>query len=86
MSKLIRQMRPEEEELVRKREELRAIRVTLAGREPELVDVRRQLAAFASSSSPTIFLVPFYRLWRQLFRPIRHQLGWMTWKERLKIS
>jgi hypothetical protein len=37
---------PEEEELLRKREELSAIRTTLAERELELVDLRSQLAAF----------------------------------------
>ena len=42
---LIRQL-PEEEELLRKREELAAIRATLAERELELVDFRSQLAAF----------------------------------------
>jgi hypothetical protein len=41
-----RRLKPEEEEILRKREELAAIRVALAERELELVDVRRQLAAF----------------------------------------
>jgi hypothetical protein len=39
-------LKPEEEELLRKREELAAIRATLAERELELVDFRSQLAAF----------------------------------------
>ncbi|MGD1096783.1 MAG: hypothetical protein ABSB35_32920 [Bryobacteraceae bacterium] len=43
---IIRQLKPEEEELFRKREELAAIRATLAERELELVDLRTQLAAF----------------------------------------
>jgi hypothetical protein len=46
MSRLIRQLKPEEEELLRKREELAAIRAILAERELELVDFRRKLAAF----------------------------------------
>ena len=41
-----RRLKPEEEEILRKREELAAIRATLAERELELVDVRSQLAAF----------------------------------------
>ena len=43
---IIRRLKPEEEELLRKREELAAIRATLAERELELVDLRSQLAAF----------------------------------------
>jgi hypothetical protein len=43
---IIRRLRPEEEEILRKREELAAIRATLAERELELVDLRSQLAAF----------------------------------------
>jgi hypothetical protein len=46
MSGLIRRLKPEEEEILRKREELAAIRATLAERELELVDLRAQLAAF----------------------------------------
>jgi hypothetical protein len=46
MSRLIRRLKPEEEELLRKREELAAIRATLAERELELLDVRSQLAVF----------------------------------------
>ena len=41
-----RRLKPEEEEVVRKREELAAIRATLAERELELVDLHSQLAAF----------------------------------------
>jgi hypothetical protein len=41
-----RRLKPEEEEMLRKREELAAIRATLAERELELVDLRSQLAAF----------------------------------------
>jgi chromosome segregation ATPase len=43
---ITRRLKPEEEEILRKREELAAIRATLAERELELVDLRRQLAAF----------------------------------------
>lgn len=43
---IIRRLKPEEEEVLRKREELSAIRATLAERELELVDLRSQLAAF----------------------------------------
>jgi hypothetical protein len=43
---IIRRLKPEEEEILRKREELAAIRATLAERELELVDLRSQLAAF----------------------------------------
>jgi hypothetical protein len=39
--KIIRRLKPEEEEVLRKREELAAIRATLAERELELVDPRR---------------------------------------------
>src|ERR1700733_13860500 len=43
---IIRRLKPEEEEILRKREELATIRATLAERELELVDLRRDLAAF----------------------------------------
>jgi hypothetical protein len=43
---ITRRLKPEEEEILRKREELAAIRTTLAERELELVDLRSQLAAF----------------------------------------
>ena len=43
---IIRRLKPEEEEILRKREELAAIRATLAERELELVDLRSRLAAF----------------------------------------
>jgi hypothetical protein len=43
---IIRRLKPEEEEILRKREELAAIRATLAELELELVDLRSQLAAF----------------------------------------
>jgi hypothetical protein len=43
---IVRRLKPEEEELLRKREELAAIRATLAERELELVDLRSQLAVF----------------------------------------
>jgi hypothetical protein len=43
---IVRHLKPEEEELLRKREELAAVRATLAERELELVDLRSQLAAF----------------------------------------
>lgn len=46
MSKLVRQLKPEEEEVLRKREELASIRATLAERELELLDYRSRLAAF----------------------------------------
>jgi hypothetical protein len=46
MSGLILRLKPEEEEVLRKREELAAIRATLGERELELLDVRTQLAAF----------------------------------------
>ena len=45
-SQITRRLKPEDEELLRKREELAAIRATLAERELELVDLRSQLAAF----------------------------------------
>jgi hypothetical protein len=41
-----RRLKPEEKEILRKREELASIRATLAERELELVDLRRKLAAF----------------------------------------
>jgi len=43
---ITRRLKPEEEEILRKREELATIRATLAERELELVDLRSQLAAF----------------------------------------
>jgi hypothetical protein len=43
---ITRKLKPEEEEILRKREELAAIRAALAERELRLVDFRRQLAAF----------------------------------------
>jgi chromosome segregation ATPase len=43
---ITRRLKPEEEEILRKRAELSAIRATLAERELELVDLRSQLAAF----------------------------------------
>src|SRR5271157_6066695 len=43
---ITRRLKPEEEELLRKRQELAAIRATLAERELELVDLRSQLGAF----------------------------------------
>ena len=43
---IIRRLKPEEEETLRRREELAAIRATLAERELELADLRGQLAAF----------------------------------------
>jgi hypothetical protein len=45
-SEISRRLKPEEEEVLRKREELAAIRITLAERELELLDFRSQLAAF----------------------------------------
>jgi chromosome segregation ATPase len=45
-SEISRRLKPEEEEMLRKREELAAIRVTLAERELELLDFRSQLSAF----------------------------------------
>lgn len=44
--KIIRRLKPEEEEILRKREELAAIRADLAERELELLDLRGLLAAF----------------------------------------
>jgi hypothetical protein len=44
--KIVRRLKPEEEEVLRKREELAAIRTTLADRELELVDLKSQLAGF----------------------------------------
>jgi len=43
---LTRRLKPEEEEILRKREELATIRTTLAERELELVDLRSRLAVF----------------------------------------
>jgi hypothetical protein len=43
---IMRRLKPEDEELRRKREELAAIRSTLAERELELLDLHSQLAAF----------------------------------------
>jgi hypothetical protein len=43
---ITRRLKPEEEEILRKRGELAAIRASLAERELELVDLRSQLAAF----------------------------------------
>jgi hypothetical protein len=43
---IIRRLKPEEEEILRKREELAAVRAMLAERELELVDLRSQLAVF----------------------------------------
>jgi len=43
---ITRRLKPEEEEILRKREELAAIRATLAERELDLVDFRSRLAAF----------------------------------------
>ena len=43
---ITRRLKPEEEEILRKREELSSIRVALAERELELVDLRHQLAVF----------------------------------------
>jgi chromosome segregation ATPase len=45
-SYVARRTRPEDEELLRKREELAALQATLAERELELADLRCQLAAF----------------------------------------
>ena len=46
MSGIVRRLKPEEEEVHRKREELAAIQAALAELELELVDFRSQLAAF----------------------------------------
>jgi len=43
---IVRNLTPEEEELLRKREELASIRATLAERELELADLRAQLKSF----------------------------------------
>src|SRR5579863_7316867 len=43
---ITRRLKPEEEETLRKREELATLRAILAERELELVDLRSQLAAF----------------------------------------
>jgi chromosome segregation ATPase len=43
---LTRRLKPEEEEILRKRQELAAIRAALAERELQLVDLRTQLATF----------------------------------------
>lgn len=45
-SQITRRLKPEEEEILRKREELAVIRATLAERELGLVDLRQELAAF----------------------------------------
>jgi hypothetical protein len=45
-TQLIRHLKPEEKEVIRKREELAAIRTALADRELDLADLRSQLAAF----------------------------------------
>jgi hypothetical protein len=45
-SRISRRLKPEEEELLHKREELAAIRATLADPELEVIDVPAQLAAF----------------------------------------
>lgn len=45
-SQITRRLKPEEEEILRKRAELATIRATLAERELELLDLRSQLAAF----------------------------------------
>ncbi len=45
-SEIVRHLTPEEEELLRKREELASVRTTLAERELELADSRSQLAVF----------------------------------------
>ena len=45
-SQIIRRLKPEEEEVLRKRAELAAIQATVAERELELAEFRRQLAAF----------------------------------------
>lgn len=44
--KIIRELRPEEEEILRKREELATVRAMLAELELELADLRSELAAF----------------------------------------
>src|ERR1035438_2961302 len=44
--KITRRLKPDEKEILRKREELAAIRAILAERELDLVDLRSQLAAF----------------------------------------
>ncbi len=46
-SEIVRHLTPEEEELLRKREELAAVRANLAERELELTDFRSQLASFS---------------------------------------
>jgi hypothetical protein len=45
-SQIARRLKPEEEELLRKREELAVVRAALADRELELADFRSQLAVF----------------------------------------
>ena len=45
-SQIVRRLKPEEEEILRKREELATIRAKLAERELELIDYRHQLAVF----------------------------------------
>src|SRR5258708_32908835 len=44
-SQITRRLKPEEEEILRKRKELAAIRANLAERELELIDLRSQLAS-----------------------------------------
>jgi hypothetical protein len=43
---IVKKLTPEEEELLRKREELASVRAALAERELELVDFRAQLKSF----------------------------------------
>src|SRR5581483_5610730 len=43
---ITRRLKPEEEEIERKRAELAALRMTLADRELEIADLRRHLGAF----------------------------------------
>lgn len=43
---IVKRLRPEEEEILKKREELASLRACLADRELELVDLRSQLAVF----------------------------------------
>jgi hypothetical protein len=46
LEQITRRLKPEEAEILRKREELAGVRAILADRELELVDLRRRLAAF----------------------------------------